>query len=61
MTLKTSKEFFNIIEKLTQLQSSYKICEIAAVETFLVSKEDKEDGSGASFLLAPIFLFIKIK
>jgi uncharacterized protein involved in tolerance to divalent cations len=41
MILKATKELFNKIEKLTQLNSSYKICEIAAVETSLISKEYK--------------------
>lgn len=41
MILKTTKEFFNKIEKLVELHCSYKICEMAAVDTLLVSKEYK--------------------
>ena len=41
MILKTTQELFNKIEKLVELHCSYKICEIAAVDTLLVSKEYK--------------------
>lgn len=41
MILKTTKEFFNKIEKLVELHCSYKICEMAAVDTLLVSNEYK--------------------
>lgn len=41
MILKTRKELFDKIEKIVQINSPYEICEIAAVETVLVSKEYK--------------------